>query len=342
MKKLILLPTLMVTSLVFAEDTAYSPPVGGMTLPAAASTDTFVSVALATNAAWVGTVASVSGSDITVAGAPGWTANVFVTPGYHYARLLSGAQAGHYVSIISNSADTLSVDAAGLNLSTIAASDKIEIAPYWTLGTLYPASQADTAFTTTTNTFARKTQLLFFNDTAIGINRSAAATYYFYSGAWRKVGQATTVSYDNTIVYPDTFFIQRNVTFPTALIHLGRVQPGFLSTILTASTVQNDNYVALAFPMGVTLDGTGLAASGFTASTNTFSLKDQLLWFDPSGTGTNRSSTYTYFYYNGAWRRKGESVSVDFGPTVLATGSGFIIRKAANGITAPWTFSTGY
>lgn len=342
MKKLILLPALMASTLVFAVDTAYSPPVGGMTLPAAASTDTFVSVALATNAAWVGTVASVSGSDITVTGSPGWSTDTFISPNYHYVRFLGGALQGHYMSIIGNTSGTLTVDAAGLNLSSLLAGDKMEIAPYWTLGTLYPASQADTAFTTTTNTFARKTQLLFFDDTTNGINRSAAATYYFYNGAWRKVGQATTISFDNTIVYPDTFFIQRNVTTPTALIHLGRVQPGYLSTILTASTVQNDNYVALAFPKDVTLDGTGLAASGFTASTNTFSLKDQLLWFDPSGTGTNRSSTYTYFYYNGAWRRKGESVSVDFGPTVLAAGSGFIIRKAANGITAPWAFSTGY
>jgi uncharacterized protein (TIGR02597 family) len=328
----------MVSSLVFAADTAYSPPVGGMTLPAAASTDTFVSVTLATNAAWVGTVASVSGSDITVAGAPGWSANAFVTPGYHYARLLSGAQAGHYFSIISNSADTLSVDASGLNLSSIAASDKMEIAPYWTLGTLYPASQAGTAFTASTGSY--QTQLLAFDATSTGINRSASAVYYFYSGHWRQVGKSVGISYDNTIVYPDTYIIQRNTAAATALIHTGRVQRGSLGTILEATaSAQNDNFVALAYPLDVTLNGTGLATSAFTASVSGY--KDQLLWFDPAGTGINRSATYTYYYYNGAWRRVGASTSTDFGATVLKAGSGFIIRKAANGVTAPWVFSTG-
>lgn len=343
MKKLILLPALMASSLLFAVETAYSPPVGGMTLPAAASTDTFVSVALATNAAWVGTVASVSGSDITVSGAPGWMANAFVTPGYHYARLLSGAQAGHYVSIISNSADTLSVDAAGLNLSTIAATDKIEIAPYWTLGTLYPASQAGISFVASASPLSQQTLLLFFDATTTGINRSASAIYFFYNGAWRKSGSAITTSFNGTIIYPDIYFIHRNKAAATSLVYTGRVQPGSLTTILEAASTQNDNFVALAYPANVTLNQSGLASSGFTASVSPLSQADQLLWFDPNGTGTNRSASAIYFYYNGGWRKSGASVATDFGDTTLLTaGNGFIIRKKANGSTADWVFSTGF
>lgn len=343
MKKLILLPTLMASTLVFAVDTAYSPPVGGMTLPAAASTDTFVSVALATNAAWVGTVASVTGSNITVAGAPGWTANAFVTPGYHYARLLSGAQAGHYLSIISNSADTLSVDAAGLNLSTVAATDKIEIAPYWTLGTLYPGAKAGTSFIASTSSLSRQTEILIFDDTVTGTNRAASAIYFFYNSAWRKVGASIATSFDNTIIYPDSYFMQRNKAAATSLVYTGRVQPASVSTILVATTTQNDNFVALAYPVNVTLNGSGLAASGFTTTTSTLSRKDELLWFDPAGTGINRAASAIYFYYNNGWRKVGASVATDFGASVeLTAGSGFIIRKVANGNTAAWTYNTGF
>ena len=57
MKKLLLLPVLLVATLANATVTAYAPPVGGMTIPAAGTSDTLVSVALVSNAAWVGTVA---------------------------------------------------------------------------------------------------------------------------------------------------------------------------------------------------------------------------------------------------------------------------------------------
>jgi uncharacterized protein (TIGR02597 family) len=342
MKKFISLLVLLVTTLAQAVDTAYSPPVGGVMLSAAANTDTLVSVTLAPNAAWVGTASSAAGSGISVNGSPAWSPNQYASGTYYYVRMLSGAQRGQYFSVVANGGSDLTVDNAGLNLSSIVSGDSMEIAPYWTLGTLYPASQAGNAFTVTTSTLAKKTQLLFFDATSTGINRSPSSTYYFFNGAWRKVGQPTTVSYDSAIVYPDSYLLQRNVTSATSLISTGRVQPGHLGTVLEATAAtQNDNYVALAFPVDVTLAATGLASAGFTPSTSTLSLKDQLLWFDPAETGINRSPTFTYYYFNGAWRRKGASATLDFGSTVLKAGSGFIIRKAANGTTASWVFSTG-
>ena len=100
MKKLLLLPVLLVATLANATVTAYAPPVGGMTIPAAGTSDTLVSVALVSNAAWVGTVASVSGSDITVNGSPSWSTNVYASGTYYYVRLLSGAQKGHFFMMV--------------------------------------------------------------------------------------------------------------------------------------------------------------------------------------------------------------------------------------------------
>lgn len=344
MKKLLVFIGLILTHAARAVDVAYAPPVGGMTIPAAANTDAFVSVALATNAAWVGKVVNVSGSDITVSSTPIWSANAFVSSGYHYARMLSGAQKGHYFSIIANSANTLSVDPAGLNLGALTAGDTLEIAPYWTLGTLYPGAKAGASFISSASPLARQTEILFYDADATGINRSASATYYYYGGAWRKTGASTSNSYDNTIIYPDSYFIQRNKAATTALVYVGRVQPASVGTVLVAvASTQNDNYVALAYPVGVTLNASGLASSSFTASPSPLSIKDQLLWFDPAGTGTNRSASATYYYYNSGWRKIGASAATDFGASVILTaGNGFVIRKAANSTTAPWVFDTGF
>lgn len=341
MKKLLslLVPFLAIGA--SAAVTSYSPPEGGVTKTAAASTDTFVSVTLARPAAWVGTVGSSTSTTITATGTPNWSTGGFASGQMYYVRMLSGVLQGQYFVISGNTADTLTVDNAGMDLTTLTSSDSMEVVPFWTLGTLYPASQAGTAFTVTTSTLSKRTQLLFFDATSVGINRSASSIFYFYNNAWRKVGQPVTTSFDDTIIYPDAYFLQRNSTTATTLVYTGRVQPGVLGTIIEASTVPNDNFVALSFPVDVQLGQTGLQNSGFTASTSTLALKDQLLWFDPNGTGINRSASYIYYYYNNAWRRKGDAVTVDHGSDIIKAGSGFIIRKPGNGNTAPWTFSTG-
>ena len=95
MKKLSLLPLLLAATLASATDTAYSPPVGGMTMPAAATTDSFVSAALSRPAAWVGAAASVTGNDITVSGSPAWSTNIYAPGTYHYVRIQAAPKPGN-------------------------------------------------------------------------------------------------------------------------------------------------------------------------------------------------------------------------------------------------------
>ena len=342
MKKLLLIAGLLSACLAHGTTTAYSPPVGGVTSSAIASSDTFLSTTLSRPPEWIGTIASVVGSNLTVSGSPNWTINHFSSSAVYYARMLSGAQRGHYFIITGNTIDTLTVNNAGLDLSTVVNGDSFEVTPFWTLGTLYPASQAGVSFTATTSLISKKTQILLFSASSTGINRSANFVYYFYNGAWRQTGQLTTTSFDSTIIPPDACFIQRNSTSPTTLVYTGRVQPGYLGSILEATSgAANDNFVALAFPVDVTLNSSGLASSSFVTTTSLISTKDQLLWFDPAGTGTNRSANFVYYYYNGAWRQKGALTSTDFGATVLKAGSGFVIRKASTSPTVSWVYTTG-
>jgi uncharacterized protein (TIGR02597 family) len=342
LRSLFLVAALVATSTAFA-DTVTSDISGYVKISAPATTDTPIAPVLARSTIWRDTVASVSGSVITVSGSPAWTAGT-LAPGAdtYYVRLTSGALKGHFFTITANDAGSVTVDSAGLDLSTVAAADTLEIAPYWTLATLYPAGDAGTTFIASSSPLVRQTELLFYDASGTGINRSPTALYYFYNGAWRKVGAAVSTSFDNTLIYPDTYFIQRNKADATTVVLTGRVQPSFVSTILegTAST-QNDNYIALTYPSDVTLARTGLASSGFTASNSPLNIADRLLLFDPAGTGYNRSPSAIYYYYNNGWRKVGASISTDYSDSVtIPAGTGFIVRKAANAASSTWQFDT--
>ena len=295
MKKLIALSALTFASTIFAADVAYSPPVGGFTTVAAANSDTLVSPTLAREAAWRGTVSGATSSEITISN-EAWTAGQFA-PGAetYYIRLLSGSLAGQYFVVTGNTTNAVTVDAAGFDLSQITAGDSAEVVPFWTLGTLYPANQVGTAFIASANPLNVQTQLLFFDGDSEGINRASSAIYYFYNGAWRKAGASTALSFDNTIVFPDTYFIHRNKDASTTLVYVGRVQPGALGTVLEARSERNDNFVALSFPVDVTLNDSGLAAA-ITPSANPLLVQDQLLVFSSEGAGYNRAASAIYYY----------------------------------------------
>jgi uncharacterized protein (TIGR02597 family) len=334
--------TLLSATATFA-DTVTSEISGYLKISAPASTDTPVSPVFSRPTIWRSTVASVSGSTISVTGTPGWTAGS-LAPGastYH-VRLTSGALNGHFLTITANAAASVTVDNAGLNLASVVAGDTLEIAPYWTLGTLYPAADAGTKFIATSSPLARQTEILLFDASSTGIDRASSGRYFFYKNAWRKVGASTATSFDNTIIYPDSYFVQRNNSSATTLVFTGRVLPGTVSTVLEAiPSGQNDNFMGLSFPVDITLSRSGLSSNGFTATTNVNSIADQLLVFDPAVTGFNRAPSAAYYYYNGGWRKVGDSTNTDYSNSVtLPAGAGFLIRKAASATSTAWQFNT--
>jgi uncharacterized protein (TIGR02597 family) len=68
------------------------------------------------------------------------------------------------------------------------------------------------AFTATTQLFNRKDELFTFNNSQTGINKGIAATYFYYSGAWRKVGQDISEDFGNdTIPLGGGFIIRKAV-----------------------------------------------------------------------------------------------------------------------------------
>ena len=405
---------------------AATDPVGFTSLSLPANSDSLISIPFTRPAAFSGAISSISGSTITVASSPGWTANQYVyvqgtqsntyyaiigpmlttvsgtvtvtngstavtaTAGlsgiavgdeftvnglaYNVASVTddtdlvlsraytgtsgSGLTAtydhspkeGSYYTVTANGTNSLTVNLNGDSISAVAASTSVTLIPYWTLGTAFPASDAGTSYVASTGTggFSRQTQIFLPNLTGAGINLSSASSYYNYNGAWRIAGSDGTVAYDDTVLPLSTYFTVRNTATATTFTPTGGVYMNRITTALdTQASSGQDNAVALPRPVSVTLNDLGLISSGaFVASTGTggFSRADTLLAYDNTTTGINKSSSATYYYYNGAWRLSGTDGTADYGSTAIPYGVGFTIRKAAvaNGTTGFWQNTRTY
>ena len=253
---------------------------------------------------------------------------------------------GSYYTVTANGTGTLTVNLNGDSLSAVAASTSVSLIPYWTLGTAFPDSAAGTSYIASSGTTSRtrQTQIFTTDLTSAGINLVQSATYFYYNAAWRLAGSADpTVSYDDIVLPPSTYFTVRNASTATTFTPTGGVYMNRLTIPLdTQSSQQQDNAVAIARPAPVALNDLGLITSGaFAASTGTTTRTrtDSLQVYDNTQIAFNKVPSANYFYYNGGWRLAGATdPTVDYGTTTLPYGTGVIIRKAATpgGTTAFW------
>ena len=258
---------------------------------------------------------------------------------------------GSYYTVTDNGTNSLTVNLNGDSLSTVAAGTTVSLIPYWTLSTAFPSTDAGTSYiaSTGTTTRTRQTQILTPDLASAGYNLASAATYYNYNSSWRLNGADPTVSYDDTILLPTTYFTVRNtstsaLTFtPTGGVLMNRID----TPLDTHSSVAQDNAVAVPRPTAVALNDLGLITSNaFSPSTGstTRTRVDSLLVYDNTVTGLNKSSSATYYYYNNAWRLNGGDPTVDYGATTIPYGSGFTIRKGtvSTGATSFWQNTRNY
>jgi uncharacterized protein (TIGR02597 family) len=332
--------------------TATTDPVGYNTLSLLANSDTYVSIPFHRTAAFVGQVASVSGNVITVAGTPGWSSSQFVyasgsQANTYYAFIRSGTKEGNYYTVTSNSGNTLTLDLAGDTLSGLAANDSLSVIPYWTLGTLFPASDAGVSFTVSPSVASIRTAILTPDLQTAGINLATTKSYFFYNSAWRQAGQSLAISKNDDILIPDTYFIVRNGANAGSFTHSGSVvMKKSVVPLLTQASAKQDNAVAITRPVPVSLNDSGLISSGaFTPSASPAVRKDELLVFDNTVAAKNKAASAIYYYYNNGWRKVGQAASTDFGATlVFGPDTGIQIRKAASGTgqASNWTNTPTY
>jgi uncharacterized protein (TIGR02597 family) len=339
-----------------------------------ANSDTLVSTPFTRPPAFTGAISSIAGNVITVVGSPGWTTSPqqFVyaqgTQSNHYYVLIGPSSSadpkeGHTYNVTANGSNTLTVDTSSDDLGGIPANTQIVVIPHQTLGTVFPATDSNVSYTPTTATRSFKTEILIPNFSPTGINPSASAIYFYSNNVngttnnvgWRVVGDNTT-PHDDDVLIPYGYFTVRNQNGAPGLTltTIGSVlTKKFATPELTSATQGIDNSFAMIRPIGVPLSSTGLnpADNSFVATTATRSFKDELLVFDNTAASINKSASAIYFYSNNVngttnnvgWRLVGDNTTPHDGD-VIAPGSAFIIRKAANGTggTVFWTNAPTY
>ena len=347
---------LSVANFASAQVTVTTNPVGFTTTTLLGSSDTFVSVPFIRPPEFIGGIASASGSTITLVGNP-LSQSQFLYGGAqhnHYYALIgpisgTGTKEGHTYLIIGNGTGTLTVDASNddsSNLSTIPANTQVQVIPYWTPATIFPASDANVSFTPTTSPPTYKTLLQVPDYSAPTYNSPYATQYYFdgSSSSWHRInsrGGDGGVGDDDPLL-PDGYFVVHNGNkAPTRLLtNLGAVLLRKMSTPLaTATNRTQDNPIGMVRPVDVALNATGLGPAN-----GSFVAGDQLLVFNNAQAAFKKSPA-AYFYdasvdNSGGWRLLGDTTATtDRGADIIPKGAGAVVRKAqtSDGHSAFWT-----
>jgi uncharacterized protein (TIGR02597 family) len=325
-----------------AQGSVVTDPVGFTTTTLLGGSDSLISIAFTRPPEFIGAIASGSGSTITLVGNP-LIASQFLYGGTqhnHYYALIgpisgTGTKEGHTFQITDNTTSTLTVVTGSDNLTGIPANTQVEVIPYWTPATIFPATDANVSFTPTSSPPTYQTLLRVPNYSAAGINLPYSAEYYFNNNAWQRISGGD--GSDDPLL-PDGYFVVRNnngaPTLP--LTNIGSVLLKKLAVPLTATSQQQDNPVSMVRPVNVALDATGLGPGD-----NSFGAGDQLLVFNNAAAGIDKSPSSTYYYDTAAaipgWRLTGDTTLSDRGADIIPAGNGFVIRKAAGGQSAFWT-----
>ncbi len=363
--------------------TVETDPVGAMAITLLGNSDTIVSVPFHRPIEFEGKIQSITNIDevnetalITVTSTPAWAANQFVhngnvQPNTYYVLMASGQNEGMYYTVTANGSNTLTIDTAGDDVTTIQTvvadgdgmGDIVRVIPYWTLNTLFP--EGGGVFDTTSPSGAIDgVSLIVPNTTQPGINIAATRSYYYYTGSsfggpgWRGTGVPVSQIQNNQVLPPDVYYIMRKIGEGDVQIILAGAVPmhSFSTPVGTLEADrEQDNFVANPSPVPVTLSESKLYESGAIKGSPNIggSGADFLLVFDNQFRSINKASSVAYFYYTGSnyggpgWRRLGASVSQIFDNDMgaaLEPSQGYLIRKAftASPNTSLWRFKPNY
>jgi uncharacterized protein (TIGR02597 family) len=350
-----------------AAQDVFTDPVGFMQLPAQTNSDTYLSLPFSQIDQYRGVVGSVSGSKLTDANTPGWTAGQWMygngansnPHNTYYALFITGNDAGAYFIVTNNDAGDLYVEASPTAALTSAnPGDTYRIYPFWTLNSAFPGGAGVQASTGTTGG-TRKTEVLFPDIGGSGINLAASAIYYFLQSAtatnWAIAGGAAS-NVNDQIILPEQYVVirQQNNSSTTTPIALGAVPEWPLQIPLYGQpAAQQDSFVGIVFPATQTLSSLGLTnnnnGNGFLISGGTTggTRKDELLTFTSGAQGINPAANNIYYLVNptagnSGWRLAGGGTT-DVGTNTIPAGTGIIIRKfQTNLTTVVWTQLQNY
>lgn len=325
-------------------ETAYTTPVGYVSLTVPASGDTNIGQPLQRSSVFAASASTVT-TDTVGLSSSALTAGQFVysPPGQtnsYYLRLTSGSLSGRYFEIVSNTTNSITVD-TDLAALGVTSGTTFEVTPYWTLNTLFPSGAG---VGVSVDELEPVAFVSFVDFSAAGANKSAAKTYFYYQGSglsgngWYDNDNTASGKKDDLTIEPFQVAIVRNLEASVkTVVVTGEVPTApTVSNVYTSSAV-NDNYVCLQTPVDISLGQSGLIASGAVlTSVDELEPVDLVSIYDEESSQFNKAAFKTYFHYtgggldgNGWYDNDNTAAGKQDNAVILKAGRQILIRKSA-------------
>jgi uncharacterized protein (TIGR02597 family) len=241
----------------------------------------------------------------------------------YYALVTAGLSTGSFYSVVSNNATQIVIDTQGETLSSTNIKS-IDLRPYWTLETLFPASGAGAAFIATSSDSNIMTKLILSPTTVTdGENpQSEGQKFYFSSSVCNWVRDTEPAISAGAVPVPPSRYLYLQNTGTGSF----SIDAYFAGTVLKTpfrvhlySSQDQTIYTLFALPRASSYI---LSEIGFDSAN--FSSTDLLL---VGGAQAGVSQTY---YKSGAnWYALGSQVPVD---PAIASGTAYAVIKASNAV----------
>jgi sugar lactone lactonase YvrE len=271
-------------------------------------------------------VSAVGAKGIAIVGGP-WATNQFASPSSPYfVKILTGAQVGRVMRVVSNTSNTLMLDTADdtseivpLNPSgfSIEPGNTFEIFAGDTLGSMFGLNTSQSPLVLQPGTGVLNADSVSLFNPKLGTFQS----YYFDSGSgfWKLNGSSANAN--DPVVYPYAGFeITRNAGESAASFYVvGRVPDA--STLLRLPAAGQMTYLSTGYPANITLAQMQLGGS-WTRSTSAATADTISIWNVSAGA----FDTY-YELPDSTWREAGNPTT-DQSNFVIQSGTMMVIDRA--------------
>jgi uncharacterized protein (TIGR02597 family) len=325
-------------------------PVGYVKLTFNAESDTPFSLPLNRPKAYSGQVVTISGNTINIADADFTASELVYADGTqnekYYLLFTTGELEGRTFDVTANGTDSITVNQDGdtdvQTLFTSPATDSFEIRPHWTLNTIFPNGDN---FDKSTNAFSPSGLIMVRSETEPGEFVPVTTTYMYYDSntnaddGWYNANDLGAGKASDTVLKQTVFYVCKNKSLTNYTVNLVGDVPltdRKVSLRLNADGAKQGNYIALAFPIEMSLADSNLSTtSGFKKSTDPFSIDgDRVLAYADNIIGYNPAPITVYIYFDSSddgqdgWYDANDLAAGKQGSSmVFKPGKGYIISK---------------
>lgn len=342
------------SGMAFGAATAYTTPVGYVSITVPANADTTVTPPLERATVLAAASSSIAGN---VIGASGLTPNAYVTT-QCYLVATSGPLLGKSYQVTANDAVSITVNggATTLQVQGFVSGNTYKVVPYWTLNTLFPGGAG---VGTTADAF-NPTAFVFASSTGFGTNKASAVAYFYCTGdvgngvvaGWYDANDPFSAPLDNTKIDLSRMYSIRNPSVTVNSVVVSGQVPNTGTVIPVAvNTAFNDVYLGAPYPIDVSLPNSGLQ-SAIQGSPDAFNPVEVVFVYNDLGAGFNKAAAVGYFYCTGdvgngvvaGWYDANDPFTPPLTGNVIKAGRCLVIRKAPYGSAGfvPWTAPIPY